>query len=186
MASASKVSFSKSHSTITEIHEYYVDSEESLNLYFNPIESINYSEKFTGYTKEELVDELKNRKYTLDRMCSLELLAAIEAHLRIDYLVRCQNRKKDSLSKIFRETIYKDKKNKASLMADIVSTWKSHHPEHKPRLDKLGKAMDFRDWLAHGRYWQPKKSPHIQDYDYLSIYLLASDILGNMELQEGV
>jgi hypothetical protein len=30
-----KVSFSGNHSSIHEIHEYYLDSENSLNLYFN-------------------------------------------------------------------------------------------------------------------------------------------------------
>lgn len=183
MASISKVSFSKSHSTITEIEEYYVDSEGSLNFYFNPSNLTIVPAKFIGYTKEELANELKNRKETLDRMCSLELLAAVEAHIRIDYLVRCQNKKRDPFSKSLR-AIHSKKKHKASLVDDIALAWKQHFPEHKSRLDALGKALDFRNWLAHGRYWQPKKSPHIYRYDYLSVYSLASDILENMELHE--
>lgn len=180
MASIKKVAFSQSHSSIDDIEDYYIDSEESLNHYFN---SAMVPARFIGYTKNELDNELKDRKQTLDRMCSLEVLAAIEARIRIDYLVRCQNKKRDSFSKKLR-AIHNKKNNKASLMDDIAMTWKQHFPEHKARLDNLGKAIDYRNWLAHGRYWLPKKSPYIYNYDYLAISLLASDILSNMDLRE--
>jgi hypothetical protein len=70
------------------------------------------------------------------------------------------------------------------LTDDIIPAWKGKYPQHKTRLDNLGKALDYRNWLAHGRYWMPKKSPHISKYDYLIIYTLASDILEKMELHE--
>jgi hypothetical protein len=133
--------------------------------------------------KEEIDNELKNRKEKLDRMCSLELLAAIEARIRIDYLVRCTQKKKDIFSKKLRE-IYRKKSNKAKLIEDILCTWSNYFPEHKSRIDKLNKAIDLRNWLAHGRYWLPKKSPHIDKYDYLTIYLLAADILSNINFCE--
>lgn len=181
MAHINNVAFSKKNSSIDEIEEYYIDSEDSLNYYFDLAAAMP---KFIGYTKDEIYNELKNRKETLDRMCSLEILAAIEARIRIDYLVRCQNKKRDSLSKKLRE-IHKRKTHKASLIDDIVVAWKQQFPEHKTRLDNLGKAIEFRNWLAHGRYWMPKKSPDIYKYDYLAIYSLASDILSNMNLHEG-
>lgn len=183
MASINKVAFSKSHSSIDDIEEYYVDSEGSLNHYFNPSNLATIPSKFIGYTKDEFANELRNRKETLDRMCSLEILAAIEARIRIDYLVRCQNKKRDPFSKKLR-AIHRKKTHKASLIDDIAAAWKQDFPSHKARLDNLGKAIDFRNWLAHGRYWLPKKSPHIYKYDYLAIYALASDILSNMDLHE--
>ena len=179
---ANKVSFSGQQGSLEDIEEYYVDSENALNCYYEP-SSASQNPKFLGYTKEEISNELKSRKESLNRMCSLEILAAIEAKFRIDYLIRSQKKKKDDFSKKFRE-IYRTKKNKASLTDDIIRTWKSEYPQHKTRLDNLGKALDYRNWLAHGRYWMPKKSPHISKYDYLTIYTLASDILENMELHE--
>jgi len=177
-----KVSFSDQHGSLEDIEEYYVDSESALNYYYALSDATGIiSAKFIGYTKEEIESELKSHKKSLDRMCSLEILATIEARLRIDYLVRSEKRKKDDLSKEFRK-IYPKKENKASLTDDIIKTWKSIHPQHKTRLDKLGQALDYRNWLAHGRYWKPKKSPHILKYDYSEIYILASDILESMEL----
>ena len=116
-------------------------------------------------------------------MCSLELLAAIEAKLRIDYVVRGQNKLRDEFSKKMRE-VYDRKENRASLVEDILHIWKKEKPCHKARLDNLGKALDYRNWLAHGRYWIPKKHPHINRYDYLSVYALASEILSNLDLVE--
>ncbi|NOS75600.1 MAG: hypothetical protein HOP36_13935 [Methyloglobulus sp.] len=184
MARVKKISFSNNHSAIVDIQEYYFDSEVSLNLFYDDgLSSGKISAKFVGYSKTELQEELKARKKTLDCMCSLELLAAIEARIRIDYIIRGQNKLRDSFSKKLRE-VYDKKGNRAFLIDDILSTWKAELPEHKTRLDNLGKALDYRNWLAHGRYWQPNKHPHIHRYDYLSIYALVSEILTNMTLIE--
>lgn len=180
MSSLKKVSFSNVHSSISEIEEYYVDSEAALENYFSGNE---LSSRFIGYSLKMLQDELKEKKATLDRMCSLELLASIEARLRIDYLIRCQKKHKDSLSRKFRE-IYSEKANRASLLDEIAFTWQQEFPEHKARLDNLRKAIDYRNWLAHGRYWQSKKTPHIYKYDYLAIYNLTTDIFNEMDLLE--
>lgn len=175
-----KVSFSNEHSNLEEIEEYYFDSDQALQQYFL---SPTVAPKFIGYTLIELQSELKNRTENLDRMCSLELLAALEARFRVDYLVRCQKKKRDGFSKKMR-AIYRKKENQASLVDDIISTWRKEHPQHKARLDSLQGALDYRNWLAHGRYWQPRKMPHISKYDYLSLYSLADDVIGNMELLE--
>ena len=177
----SKVAFSSAHSSLSEIAGYYSDSEYALEAFYF---ELHPGDRFLGYSKEELQEELKERKQVLDRMCSLDLLAAIEARLRIDYLMRCQKKYKDALSREFRR-IYKEKENKASLVGDILKHWKRLHPVHKARLDNFQKVLDYRNWLAHGRYWQPNRSPHIFKYDYLEVYMLTKDILGGMELVEG-
>lgn len=184
MGKRKKTSFSNKHSKIEQVQEYYSDSEDSLNSYYSYMVSEGSAPaKFIGYSLEEINKELKDRKDTLDRMCSLELLASVEAKLRIDYLVRGQDKLKDEFSRKIRE-IYDAKENRASLVDDILYTWKKENPSQKARLDNFGKALDYRNWLAHGRYWMPKKHPHVNQYDYLSIYSLAVDILSNLELVE--
>lgn len=184
MAKRKKTLFTNSHSTIEDIERYYVDSEGSLNSFYDvDFDSGEISAKFFGYSKEEVFDELKERKETLDRMCSLELLAAIEARVKIDYLIRGQDKLRDNLSKKIR-VVYNCKENRASLKDDIIAIWRTELPEHKKRLDNFCLALDYRNWLAHGRYWHSKRTPHIHRYDYLSIYSLAEDIFENMELLE--
>lgn len=173
-----KVRFSEQHSTIEEIEKFYFYSEQSLIPYFSERNSY-----FTGFSILELNNELREHKLALDRMSALEILAFLEARFRIDYLIRCQKRKKDILSRAFRE-VYKSKENKASLTDDILKVWKENCPQHKPILDSFQKALDYRNWLAHGRYWEPKRSPHIVKYDYLSVNLIAGKILENIFLFE--
>lgn len=184
MARRKNTSFTNAHSTIEEIERYYIDSEDSLNSYYDvDFESDEILAKFIGYSKDEAFNELKERKETLDRMCSLELLAAIEARIKIDYIIRGQDKLRDDFSKKVR-VVYDSKENRASLKDDIIAVWRTELPEHKKRLDNLAQALDYRNWLAHGRYWHPKRAPHIYKYDYLSIYSLAEDILENMALLE--
>ncbi len=186
MARRKKTTFTNAHSTIGDIEGYYVDSESALNSFYSVDLGLGeIPAKFFGYAAQEVFDELKERKETLDRMCSLELLAAIEARIKIDYLVRGQNKLRDQFSKKIR-VVYDSKETKASLKGDIISVWRSEFPEHKTRLDNFCLALDYRNWLAHGRYWQSTKAPHIYKYDYLSIYLLAEDIIGNLNLIESV
>jgi hypothetical protein len=182
MARKISSSFSGKHSSLEEIEEYYFDSESALNCYYN-FSNVCNMPKFVGYTKKEINNELKSRKEWLDRMCAFEILAMIEARLYIDYLVRSQKKKKDVLSQAF-HNIYQKKLDKASLKDDLIKTWKEICPQHKTRLDDLGRALDYRNWLAHGRYWTPTKKPHVLKYDYLGIYMLALDILNDMNLRE--
>lgn len=179
-----KVAFSKEHSSIEEVEDYYVDSAASLDNYFNfSAATVPFPSRFVGYSRSDLDAELKDRKDTLDRMCSLEILSAVEARFRVDYLTRCQSKKRDPLSKKLRE-IYKRRANKAKFEDDILATWRKMFPEHKARLDSLQRALDFRNWLAHGRYWQSKTAPHIYQYDYLGVYLLAADLISNLSLYD--
>lgn len=173
-----KVSFSKKHSTIEEIEKFYFYSHQSLIPYFS-----EKSSDFTGFTISELNSELKEHQLALDRVSALEILAFLEARFRIDYLIRCQERKKDPLSRAFRE-VYSTKGNKASLADDILRIWKEIHPSYKTSLDSFKKALDYRNWLAHGRYWEPKKNPHITKYDYLGVNLIANNIMENIILYE--
>jgi len=172
------IKFSNQHSTIEEIEQFYFHSLTSLNYYFD--EKSGY---FIGYSRTELHQERKDHLRCLERMISLEFLTLLEASFKIDYLIRRQKKLKDELSKSLRK-IYNQKGTKASLVDDILKAWKASYPANKPLIDKFQKALDYRNWLAHGRYWEPKIHPHLSEYDYLSVQLLASTILREFDLKK--
>lgn len=174
----SKVRFSDNYSSIEDIEKFYYYSNESFKPYFT-----EHNSYFFGYSIPELNIELSEHKLTLDRMSALEILAFLEARFRIDYLIRCQNKKKDLLSRNLRQ-IYKVKGNRASLTDDILKEWKVVNSNHKILLDSFKNALDYRNWLAHGRYWEPKKTSHVKKYDYLSVIFLANELLNNLTLYE--
>jgi hypothetical protein len=172
------IKFSNQHSTIEDINQFYFYGTSSLRHYFD-----EQNEYFWGYSKAELEIEFNVQLSSLERMVSLEILSLLEASFRIDYLRRNEKKLKDQLSKNLRAT-FKKKGNKASLDEDILKEWKVFYPKNKPLFDKFQKALDYRHWLAHGRYWELRTFPEIIPFDYLSIQLLASEILKNVDFQK--
>jgi hypothetical protein len=164
-----KVSFSGRNQDLDVMNTYFDNVKKSIDLYFS-VKNPNIIEIFGGTTSK---DEIENqRKITLkehEYLVTLNLLAAIEAAFRVDYLQRCYNRKKDKLSQAFRE-IYQSKGKHASLEDDIFITWKQNMDLPNNIISDLKAAFKYRHWLAHGRYWEPKFG---KKYDYVSIFTLA-------------
>jgi hypothetical protein len=117
--------FSKSNQNLTfeEVAEIYSYREKSLKLLFsnsNP----NFIIDFTGYSLDEINQELREQLEEIEKDACLNLLASIEARLRLDYIVRCEEKHKDVLSRKFRE-LFADNQHRISLDAGILDEWKS-------------------------------------------------------------
>jgi hypothetical protein len=166
-----EVSFSGQNLSLSDIHTYYVDSQRALKIYFSS-HSLNFSSRFANYTINEIEAELQARLDELDRLTSFSILSSLEASFRMNYLTRCNQKKKDSLSKKMRK-IYQAKGSRASLENDILKLWKETYPQYKSIISEVIIAFKYRHWLAHGRYWTPKLG---RIYDYYSLYDLANSI----------
>ncbi len=64
-----------------------------------------------------------------------------------------------------------------------MKVWKEEGRENKTRMDGFGIMLQYRHWIAHGRYWQPK---NISVSEYDKARKLALDIFENMELHEKI
>jgi hypothetical protein len=156
--------------TIVEVAEYHNDVVASLR-YFSKTSPSFISSRYFGRPPD---DVLAARIQETDLRSAFFVLTSIEAAFRIDYLYRCQRKMKDDLSRTFR-IIYKDRGGNASLDEDIFETWKEQSSAPGPRLiGELRGAFNFRHYLAHGRYWEPKLG---RKYDFNFVYSLADDVL---------
>lgn len=165
--------------TIVEIAEYHNDVVDSLKLYFSEI-SPSFSTRFFGRSPAEVASELAARIEETDRRSAFFILTALDAAFRADYLRRCQNKRKDPLSRALR-VIYKIRSENASLDEHIFETWKEKSFAPGPRLiGELRGAFKFRHWLAHGRCGEPKLG---RKYDFNFVYSLADDVLSAFELR---
>lgn len=151
------------------------NTEDALRAYFKKPLNLN---KFIGYTKEELDNELNKSLAEEQRLASFSILSSIEAHFKLDFYQRVYMRTKDSVSRVFRE-IHKQKGNLISLEDDLLDTWKSQDNEYKTIIQDLKGAFKYRHWLAHGRFWTPKFG---RRYDYFGIYDLAIEALNAIPL----
>ncbi len=175
---ASRVAFSNQNVDITEHALHHIDLENALRLYFSP-NAPSYVIRFAGSSPSEVAQELQSRLDELDLSSALTILGAVEAALRVDYLQRCYEKHKDTVSRKFRD-IFQRRGAKASLDEDILKTWQLLRPESAGEVIALRHAFAVRHWLAHGRYWVPKWGT--TRYDYTTVYTLAVATFSSLPL----
>jgi len=125
--------------------------------------------KFTGWSLAEIEEHFDTILTEVDHQISLSLLAAAEAAIRVDFFRRVQERGKDAVSRRLRSLPLLDAgrgdRNLRVRLDDILSVWASEVPACKSALARFRGALNYRHWLAHGRFWKPKLgmrySPHI-------------------------
>ena len=108
-----RVSISRDQIDLVELALHHSDVENALRDYFSA-NSNSFNVRFVGYSASEVVEELHARLTELDMTSSLTVLSAMEAAFRIDYLLRCYRKKRDSLSRAFRE-LHKRRASKVDL-----------------------------------------------------------------------
>lgn len=164
-----RVTFSGSNQLIEQIALHHSDLEDALRQYFG-MTSDHIPGRFVGYSRQELKLELQKRLDELELTSALALLASFEATLRIDYLRRCYEKRKDPLSLEMRN-LYKLRGARAGLEEGILVAWRRSMPGSKRLIDDLAAAYKFRHWLAHGRYWTPKLGT--RRFDFHQAYTLV-------------
>lgn len=168
---ARRVAFSGKDPSLMQVAKHFVDVEASIRHFFSP-STASHHPRFFGYTIREIEQERNERGEELDISSCFAALSCVEAAFRIDYLQRCYARKRDPLSRHFRQ-LYKNVEARVSFEEDLLEAWKQHCAVPATLIGDLRAAFRFRHWLAHGRYWVPKFG---RRYDYASISLLASQV----------
>lgn len=171
-----RITFSDEYLDIAEIWDWYDTSQRALKGYQDKIRSqtTTDSSKFWGLSLSELDLYFESQNYKLECLTSLGLLSSAEAALRMDYLSRVYEKRKDYLSRDFRD-LYRVKERKVLLDDDILEFWKKHYPQYKQAISDYMAALKYRHWLAHGRYWNPKFGR--KSYDVFTIYEISESIL---------
>ena len=160
--------------SLAEIADYHNDAVDSLTFFLQQLWQQN-NPRFLLFSSSEFNQLVLSRiEETVLRSC-LATLAAVEAALRNDYLLRARQRRKDPLSRAFR-VIYKTKRENVRFDEDLLDLWVEYHPDLRRLVGELRAALHFRHWLAHGRSWE---RPAHGRFDYDSIYNLAELILSN-------
>jgi hypothetical protein len=167
---ANRLSRSGQQQTLQKIHDNYSDVVNALRFYYSNASSIPM--KFAGYSNQEVDQELYERIEEIDQTFSLSILTCVEAAFKLDFDGRVQDKKKDPLSRSFR-SLHKRLGNRISLNRHIFAAWQSDGNLSNSFIQSLSGAFEYRHWLAHGRYWNPKLR---QIYDYQTIYLLADSL----------
>ncbi len=129
--------------------------------------------QFTGMRQRHLEKYFVQCDKELEYVTCLQLLIAMEAILRVDFWNRVNKpRPNGKLDRAFQD-IFEVKAFKVKLEADILEKWKECQPNCINEIGQFKQILRFRNWLAHGRYWQPS----FPKYAPLQVYTLCKHFL---------
>ncbi len=174
-----RVTLTKRDVTIDDIKviaTYHQDTETALRLFFSPANP-HLPPRLMEESPSKLNAELEERLAETDLRSALAILFRLEAAFRVDFCRRCQEKKRDPVSRAFRD-LKKTKGSKVRLDDDIFEIWRKEYPELSRLISELAGAFNFRHLHAHGNYWTPKLG---RKYDYRSVYYLADSVLTNFK-----
>ena len=168
-----RITFSHANQNLDEIAESYNLMTMALERVRHDIlRGIDVPDAFIGYSHPELKAHFDRQGEELNRTMCLNLIVAVDARFHQDYWERVYNRKKDPLSRRFRD-VYPSTVIRASLDEHILEAWKGVDPRIKSAVGEFKSALKFRHWLAHGRYWVPKLG---RAYDFFSVFTICEAV----------
>jgi len=131
-----RISLSQEVFGIEEVAVSHLDFDRSIRFYYSNPSTQQLDPKFVGYSPIELEQERDERLEELDKNSAFMVLTAVEARLKVDFLLRCKQRKKDSLSEHY-QSIRKTKGDNISFEETILDGWKTHYPHSKALMSAL-------------------------------------------------
>ena len=151
--------FNEHNQSLEDLESYYDDVKAAIDLKYSKANPY-YTSDFQMMTDSEVETERDENYLELSREASMAILAFVESLFRTDFIIRCELKKSDKLSKRYRHTYNPAKRIYTYSYNDVVlDGWVQLYPEEKNLINELKEANSYRNWLAHGRYWQFKDNP---------------------------
>lgn len=176
------VDFNPDNPTPESIQKYYDECKAGIEGQFKADSELEKTGLLTPHEigrRQNMLDELSLRS-------SFFLLAYIETLFRNDFILRVSSHKKgnnDELTRLYKSGYNPAQKVYAYSLTDFIfDKWKlyannlSHSKEMLDILRTLPQYFDFRNWMAHGRYWVFKESNYMRKYNYPQIQILLGNI----------
>lgn len=180
-----RVSLSHEEVTIQKVLEWYeyqamiLGGEKTRVLAGLRSESLPSDSRFFGLAYDDIEEFFDRQRNELEFLAMLSLLAATEAAIRVDFIVRVQDRWKDQASRRFREISRRRPEDRIRLEEDILEPWKDLVPTTKGPIGYFKGALKLRHWLAHGRYWNAKLG---RTYSPGDVYDISAGLLQTLGL----
>src|SRR5579862_2395736 len=105
---------------------------------------------------DEIAKILSGMSVEHEHQSVMMLTASIEATFQVDLQFRCVKKLTDHVSQALRQLAKKAQKMHRRIeIEDILDTWKEQIG-HANAFGDLKQVIEYRHWLAHGRYWNQK------------------------------
>jgi hypothetical protein len=185
-----KVSLNPDQPAVEDVWQYYEAARDSLVQMHEQAKKSALDDagprdsRFFGMDRQEINDLFEKHLEEADQQASLFLIAAAEAAFRVEFLQRVYGKKRDEVSRQFRD-IFGSKRGGSRLNIvledDILDVWAKTIPAAKQQVGDFKGALHYRHWLAHGRYWVPKLG---RRYDPAGILTIILSLFERISLSE--
>lgn len=137
--------------TLNDVGDYYDKSRQAIEQYYDPSVVnpllVGLSPKAIKAMRDKLLRELSIE-------CGMMLMSAVEAALRTDFVLRCRKSRKEQIDRDFKLVLERVKElYQIRIKEDLIDRWAKEYPTDKHSFSLLKNRFDYRNWVAHGRYW---------------------------------
>ena len=152
----------------SDIADYYNKNRHAINLFYSA-NNPNYEVFFVGKREQDVLFLKKEHLKQVEESSILCLLACCEAHLKYDLCIR--RKRKDAISKELTST-FKNQKYRYIKFDELLKFWRKQISQSIVNVNKLLESVNYRNWLAHGKYWRfPYKT-----YDFADIFEICDSL----------
>jgi len=135
-------------------------------------------ERYRDQSLDELREQFASARRHLQYAAMLHLLTTAEALLRLAFEDLSKRKTKPAIFRRFRK-IGRERGEKIRMEEDILDTWVEVYPETARSIREFKGVVPLRDWLAHGRYWNPKIGRPV--FEVRDVFDIASEMLNRMQ-----
>jgi hypothetical protein len=159
--------------TVEEIWDWYEEVSEAIAERREKIQTIlgnnpsNVPEKFFYMSEKDIEYHFDVLQSDVDTYVCMALVASFEASLYVDTAKRIGKKCKQGISKDLKKVC---KHNSIRPKLDkLINCWGDYCCSQE--FAKFNEAYDFRNWIAHGRYWIPKLSRKSFDPTLIRVFI---------------
>lgn len=175
--------FSKNAASLSEVNDYYKKVKSTLDDKYDQFGQW-YVYYFIGRQLEDVKREHKKLMRELNIQACMALLSVVEATLKTDFVCRVRRQKrKDPDDSHFVDVLASyDKLYKVRIKEDLIDYWKEklktevdvHH------FNIMKERIDYRNWIAHGRYWNKFGNAGREKFSFDSLYIEVNNFMGEV------
>lgn len=155
--------------TLDEVANYYDNSMKAIDVYYD-ISNVNPD--LIGLSLKEVKAKRREVLTELTIECGMMLMSAVEAAFRTDFVLRCRKSRKEQIDRDFKEILKGVKElYQVRIKEDLIDRWAEEYPDEKHHFSLLKNRFDYRNWVAHGRYWNKFQNAGINSMLFTSLLL---------------
>ena len=165
----SSFKFSGNSITLEDVAEYYDNTCAAIKSYYNPSD---VNPALVGQSIHEVKTKREKLLKELSIECGMMLMSAVEAAFRSDFVLRCRKSRKEQIDRDFKKVLNGvNELYKVRIKEDLIDRWAEDYPANKHNFSLLKNRFDYRNWVAHGRFWNKFNNAGIGSMAFTSLLI---------------